>query len=201
MPNEIINMSIAALHFLSPRPSQFIKTDSDIHKMDTKGSIEFNLTLEEPSGFNRNNIAKIISYKTTSQLLKLETKFNLDKIRLARFIKNNDKELEDYFKKAVLNILELNPDNIVFSLTSSQSINYRIYKDNFEVHFEVFYTKDDADDKIEAVYSIYRNDTIIKNGYGALIDSINELKSMIVIKKTYQLKPKEAMLLTYGISY
>ena len=95
---------------------------------------------------------------------KLVTKFDLDKIRLSRYVGENINNLNDNFDRAVINILNLNPEKVYFSLTSSDSIDFRIYKNNFEIYLEIFYTNDD--DGIECIYSIFKNDKKVCNNLG-----------------------------------
>lgn len=113
----------------------------------------------------------------------IREKIGVDKVRLKDYIGGHENELDDFLERslACFDILELN----VFRayLTTSKSIAFRLYKGDYEISFEVFYTKDDTDDDVEVVYTIYKGHVSesnrIRNNYGTLDDSVKDIKSHI----------------------
>lgn len=120
---------------------------------------------------------KLSSFET-SQLIfnKVISKFAEDKIQYKGLLGANENLAELYFSKAIELLSPLYPDNIVFSLTHSDSLYFRIYKGNKEITLEVFYSQYDAEDDIEAVVSIYKGEILEKKDFGKLEDVCKLLK-------------------------
>jgi hypothetical protein len=131
---------------------------------------------------------------TLSLRKNLFSKFDLDKIRLSRYIHGSVNELNNYFDRAVKNILNLNPEKVYFSLSSTDSIDFRIYKNNFEIYLEIFYTQDD---EIECIYSIFNNGIKIRNNLGKINTIFSTLNMEI---NPYQLSSEYKGSGVYAIS-
>lgn len=125
----------------------FFKKKQELHL--SKEDLEiFAKTLNDPPNPNDKLKRAVKNYT-------LATKFNEDKVRLKSFIEPHIKELDHYFYKSLQLISKIQLDDLRCSLTQSNSISFRLFKDKFEVSFEVFYTKDSKYDNIEVVYTIY----------------------------------------------
>lgn len=111
--------------------------------------------------------------------IKNRMKFINDKNRLKNYIDPNEKELDYFFEKSISFFEQLNLGYFTFSLTASKSISFRLFKNKYEIAFEVFYTKDDKNDDIEVVYTIYNNKIKEINNFGSLKDSIIKIKTHI----------------------
>lgn len=147
--------------------------------MQLSAPIAANTTTYMPI-FNEGNTAiemREHSSFETSQLIfnKVLSKFAEDKIQYKGLLGENENLADLYFSKAIELLSPLYPDNIVFSLTHSDSLYFRIYKGNKEITLEVFYSQYDAEDDIEAVVSIYKGEILEKKDFGKLEDVFNNL--------------------------
>lgn len=121
--------------------------------------------------FNTLNIESSLTEAELPALLyeKIRSKFYSDSSRLGRFIDGYFNEAEGFFYNASSIILATKPSNVIFSLTDSKSLHFKIFNSpNFETHLEVFYSKDDENDSIEGVISIFENEIEIYKDFGEL---------------------------------
>lgn len=68
---------------------------------------------------------------------KLKIKYVEDKVRLSRFIGNNEKEADSYFNNVLKYLIDFNPDKIAFSLCDTDCFVYRFYKDNYKLYLSI----------------------------------------------------------------
>lgn len=97
-------------------------------------------------------------------------KFKSDIEQYPELIGDNLNAVNQYFNKTLELLSPIFPDNIVFSLTNSESLYFRIYKGNKEINLEVFYSKYDSDDNIEAVVNVYEKESLCNSNFGSLTD-------------------------------
>jgi hypothetical protein len=101
--------------------------------------------------------------------------FEKDVKNFPELIKDNYIVAKEFLYK-ILDILStLYIDNIIFTITSSDSLYFKIDMDNKEITLDVFYLKYDFIDNIEAVIFIYENNKLICKYYGTLINMINKI--------------------------
>jgi hypothetical protein len=108
-------------------------------------------------------------------------KFGADIKKYPELIKDENL-VRQYFSKTLELLIPLNPSNIVFSLTTSNSLHFRIYQKDKEINLEVFYLKYEENDKIEAVLNVYKNGIAIIKDFGTLDDMFNNI---LYSKNTY----------------
>ncbi len=104
---------------------------------------------------------------------KVISKFAIDTSQFPELISENPERANLFFSKTIELLSAYNPSNIVFSLTTSDSLYFRIYKGSKEIHLEVFFSKYEKDDNIEAVISKYENDDLLIKDFGTLNDVFN----------------------------
>jgi len=97
-------------------------------------------------------------------------KFKSDIEQYPELIGDNLNDANQFFNKTLELLSPIGPDNIVFSLTNSESLYFRIYKGNKEINLEVFYSKYDDDDNIEAVVNVYEKESLCNSDFGSLTD-------------------------------
>lgn len=152
MNPEILTYSLA-LHLLGP-----------INPSVTTEKTTLNPIIEFPVELNYEH------YLGLQQVIfdKIMSKFSYDILQYPELLGQNYELATQYFTKTINALSTLAPDNIVFSLTHSDSLYFRIYKGNKEINLEVFYTKTDDEDEIEAVVNTYENEVLTISEFGRL---------------------------------
>lgn len=113
---------------------------------------------------------------------KLVKKFESDLAKYPSLVQGHVSEINRYFNKTVQELVEIKPDNIIFSLTASNSLYFRIYKGKIRAHIEVFYVKEDEDDKVEFVCTAYEYDKKILALASPFSSGFNQLKNVLISK-------------------
>ncbi len=93
------------------------------------------------------------------------------------------------FSKTINNIHSLKPIKTIFRATDSESFYFRFYTElNKVIHLEVFYVKENDDDNIEAVTTIYENNIVLLKEYGLFENVFEKIREAIFtdIGNTYE---------------
>lgn len=124
-------------------------------------------------------------------------KFESDLTRLQNFVGENSKDARLAFSKAIIEISNYDPNNIIINLTDSKSIYFRIYKSpNYEAHFELFYSNEE-NDGVEVVATVYNKDQVILKTFGTLEEVSKIIRKKIAVSSE---KPV-ARISKYALSY
>lgn len=155
----IIMMQLASPHSIQNAPQSV----SDVHWISPS------IALIQQNPTITNSIIQQLIFN------KVIDKFENDVKQYPHLVEGNYNSAKQYFSKTLELLSPLNPDNIVFSLTTSESLYFRIYKGKKEITLEVFYSKYDADDNIEAVVIVSENDKPVSKDFGILSEIFNNI--------------------------
>ena len=128
---------------------------------------------------------------------KLVNKFESDLERYPSIVQGHVSEVKEYFNKTVLELMEIKPDNIVFSFTNSDSLYFRVYKGMKRAHIEIFYYQEDEDDEIEFICNVYEYDKKVLALASSFQSGFNKLKNEMIIdtNTTFHFKEEEKLVL------
>ena len=106
-------------------------------------------------------------------------KFNEEISKFSQLVEGHATEAKEYFSKALNTIFMLEPDNLIFSFTQSKSLYFRLYKDNFRAHIEIFFDYDKSADDVELVGTVYSFDHQILNVADTMEKGFKDIKEAI----------------------
>ncbi len=145
--------------------------------LENECSSATNITFLNRINPTRNN--NTIEYLISTILYSLRINFLADVERYPYFDKNLMNKASEYFNITINKFAGIPFNNLIYSLTDSNSIYFRFYKDGYVGHIEVFYDYIGTDQDIEAIISLYNNDQIILKQYGRLDALFNLIKKEI----------------------
>jgi|GEM_PF-4672476 len=145
------------------------------------GAVTFG-SVHVPTYTDRKHSVVVLRAQKTDTYEILAKQFAADLTRKGYMVGENAKAAELFFEKTLDLIKELPPcEGVVVGLAAaSKSIYFRFYHPgNYKTHLEVFYTKDDEEDNIEAVTTVYENKTVVLKQFGALKEVFDHLRSIL----------------------
>ncbi len=116
--------------------------------------------------------------------------FAADLARKSQLVGTHAEAARSLFEKTLNRIKVLQPvgDIVVGLAAASESIYFRFYNpQGHETHLEVFYTKDDEDDQVEAVTTVYRSEAVVLKRFGTLEQVFGHLAA--ILPPDYPLTP------------
>ncbi len=128
------------------------------------------------------NADEIVSVKKSAQnriYKRLLFRFQSDIEKYPNLVEGHFLKAKEYFARTLDKIAELEPDNVIFSLTHSKSLYFRIYKGNYRAHLEVFFDYDGSDDDVEMVSTIYSLDNQALNIASDLENGFSKIKNEV----------------------
>lgn len=161
--NPEIAKYIFAMHMFAPN-SQIVTTDIPYFPINSSDIFQ---------NFHQSACSTVDQYKIELPqrvFIRTISKFESDIKNNPELIARDSDSARLFFNSTIELLSGIAPDNVIFSLTNSDSLYFRIYKGDKEINLEVFYIKEDETDDIEAVVNIFENDTLILSNFGRLRD-------------------------------
>ncbi|EKR73085.1 hypothetical protein LEP1GSC041_1455 [Leptospira noguchii str. 2006001870] len=161
-----------------------------IKSQDTSDFYDINNTFDDKVLYSaqKNSFqSRVVEIKDRNQYFN-EFKHSLFKTLVKNFLKefNQDEYSKNYFVKIIAtfnnvcaSIYSMKIVNIYAHITDVDSVYFRIFlPKNCEIHLEIFYNNSMEKDSLEAIASIYNNDSTSKNIYGSLKNVLIEIKRL-----------------------